>query len=305
MSLLTFQVVSLAVTFSLGLSSLVPITVNRAVVPSPGKDLFFSSMECFVAGVFIAVGLLDMLNDANENLDSGLESFPRIRRSSVGGEEIVHVDSVTVGGGSCGYSRGAKRTCSDMETGNERRCEEELIHQMGRENDIEAFPEAVCEDKADQLRMGQRDEIDLKFLAITILVVMISQSIMEGLAIGFVSENSDGWSLLFAVACHKGFAALAIGSSLSATNYSFTKQMLYAFCFVMASPLGVSIGMVVQKFASSVDTVSGIFFGLAAGNFVYISAILFRENMHSHQVLKLTCGLVGFGGIAVGIYYVG
>ena len=126
------------------------------------------------------------------------------------------------------------------------------------------------------------------------MVALSVHSFFEGLALGLCKSFSSVLSLLLAIFIHKGIAGMALGISLVKTfpdNITLCKWLV--FSFAISSPIGISIGMMIQN---SNDIVQVIFTCLAAGTFVYIgcSEIIVQEfSVPGLRIVKLLAYLLG------------
>ena len=102
-----------------------------------------------------------------------------------------------------------------------------------------------------------------------ILMLALSvHSIFEGLALGISQTESAVIDMVIAICVHKSAASLSLGISLvKAFPNNFKLVRILILMFSVATPIGVSIGMLV---ANAGDIYEVIFNSLAAGTFVYI-----------------------------------
>ena len=100
------------------------------------------------------------------------------------------------------------------------------------------------------------------------MIALSVHSLFEGIAVGITHSIEDVWTLLLAIALHKGAAACSLGISLVKTfpdDFALCRWLV--FTFALATPLGIIIGMNIPD--SPVMDV--VFNSLAAGTFLYIA----------------------------------
>ena len=126
------------------------------------------------------------------------------------------------------------------------------------------------------------------------MMALCLHSVFEGLAVGLENDWSQLLSFMFAIIIHKGVAGCALGINLIKSlpdDFSLVRKLV--FVFAIATPVGVSIGMLV---ANAGDTVDVIFSSLAAGTFIYIACTEIIVNEFAIQDLrwwKLLAMMVG------------
>ena len=123
-------------------------------------------------------------------------------------------------------------------------------------------------------------------------------SVFEGIAAGLANELSDLWTFIIAISLHKWAAAMSLGISMS-KNFKDQKATVYILLtiFSLATPLGISIGMLVSDSSALTEI---IFNSLAGGTFVYIacSEVIVEEfSVSELKWLKMLAFMVGAGVI--------
>ena len=73
---------------------------------------------------------------------------------------------------------------------------------------------------------------------------------MEGLALGAQTTIQSAVVVLFAIAIHKGMAALVLGMKIAQMRTTFNLKLTYMFAFALASPVGILVGAAVQSKSS-------------------------------------------------------
>lgn len=101
------------------------------------------------------------------------------------------------------------------------------------------------------------------------MIALSVHSLFEGLAVGIEPQLHEVWSLIIAIAMHKGAAAISLGISLQ-KNFPTNFRMVFslALFFALASPIGIIFGIILQSTSPMVNV---IFSSLAAGTFIYIA----------------------------------
>jgi len=104
---------------------------------------------------------------------------------------------------------------------------------------------------AEHLRRSQQVE-NLSVSAAALLVGLSTHALVEGLATGAAHDVQSVLFILIAVACHKGFAAFALGSALLPLWNAGQKMlwMFQSFLFACAGAVGILIGAL---FSMSMD----------------------------------------------------
>ena len=127
-----------------------------------------------------------------------------------------------------------------------------------------------------------------------LMIALSVHSIFEGLAVGLTSDVSNAFSMVLAIAVHKGAASSSLGISLVKTfPDDFTLCRWLVFVFSLATPFGIILGMILSNSGPVYDV---IFNSLAAGSFVYIacSEVIVEEfTIPGSRMWKLLAFLVG------------
>lgn len=105
-------------------------------------------------------------------------------------------------------------------------------------------------------------------------------------------------NLLAATLCHKWAAALTLGISFSKGEVEKKHAIAMVSIFAASTPLGIIIGWILSNTS---EILSGVFMGIAAGTFIYISAaeIVVEEfSVTKYKWTKYFTFLIGIGLIA-------
>ena len=131
------------------------------------------------------------------------------------------------------------------------------------------------------------------FLALTF------HSVIEGLSIGTQEEMSTTISIAIAIICHKGFAAFALGCTLTKVKQAWIYWTLCGI-FCVASPMGTAIGIVIQK--SAEGAISSLLSAFCGGTLFFVGADEIVAPALSAPggslVLRLGALWLGFAGMA-------
>ena len=126
------------------------------------------------------------------------------------------------------------------------------------------------------------------------MIALSTHAVFEGIAVGLVGELSDLWTYLIAIGLHKWAAAMSLGISMN-KNFKDEKMTIYILLliFSFATPLGISIGMLVS---GSSELTEIIFSSLAGGTFVYIacSQVIVEEfSVNEYKWIKMIFFFLG------------
>jgi len=101
------------------------------------------------------------------------------------------------------------------------------------------------------------------------MIALSTHSIFEGLALGLETNRSNVINIIIAIAIHKGAAGSSLGISLVKTfPNDFRMVRILVLLFALATPLGITIGMLMSNAPDIYDIV---FSSIAGGSFVYIA----------------------------------
>lgn len=131
------------------------------------------------------------------------------------------------------------------------------------------------------------------------LAALSLHSVFEGLAVGLQPTVETVLSIFGALILHKCIIAFSMGLNLAQSKLSFKKVVTSNAIFCTASPLGIAIGIIIDKYETGVASqlTSGILQGLACGTFLYVTffEVLPHEfNRPTDRVFKVLFVVVGF-----------
>lgn len=108
-----------------------------------------------------------------------------------------------------------------------------------------------------------------------LILALCFHSVFEGMAVGVAESKGGAWRALWTVCLHKVFAATAMAIALlrMKPNRALLSCVAYASAFAISSPVGVSIGIVVDSTTEGpvARWLFAITMGLATGIFIYVA----------------------------------
>lgn len=127
-----------------------------------------------------------------------------------------------------------------------------------------------------------------KTVPILMVIVLSIHSIMEGLSLGSVAnDSSSSLSTFIAIVVHKGFAAYAMGSLCREADVSVKGALPGFLTFSLMSPIGGIIGAIVSETITEgkfQTWFTVIFQGIACGTFLYVGLLeVISHELHSEQ----------------------
>lgn len=131
------------------------------------------------------------------------------------------------------------------------------------------------------------------------LAALSLHSVFEGLAVGLQTTTAQVVGVFAALILHKCIIAFSIGLNLVQSRLKLGKIIISNLGFCIASPVGIAIGIILEKFESpnSLTITNGILQGLACGTFLYVTffEVLPHEfNKPQNRVLKVLFVVIGF-----------
>ncbi|CBZ54286.1 hypothetical protein NCLIV_047180 [Neospora caninum Liverpool] len=131
---------------------------------------------------------------------------------------------------------------------------------------------------------------------ISLAVALGVHAIFEGIILGTTQSSQNVWIATLAILGHKGAEAVAVASAVLKMNMSTVPFVVMLAAFILASPLGILVGV----FAATGGTaVSGVFNALAVGAILYATNEMLSEFSGScscgKRVVKLLAFIVGLG----------
>lgn len=109
----------------------------------------------------------------------------------------------------------------------------------------------------------------LNFLPFVLMGALAVHAIFEGIATGLEKRFSTCINLCISIWLHKFAASMSISVAMQKNQFPFKTLFGLISIFSLATPLGVTIGIIVSNSPGMVEIV---FTSLAAGTFLYIGA---------------------------------
>jgi len=115
-------------------------------------------------------------------------------------------------------------------------------------------------------------------------------AVFEGLAVGLEEDYQGVWLLFAAVAAHKYVISFCLGVELYAVRTRLTIYILYMTVWVVMSPIGIAIGILITNHAeqgSGYYLAVGVLQALAGGTIIYVVVFEVLERERSKKVSGL------------------
>lgn len=111
----------------------------------------------------------------------------------------------------------------------------------------------------------------LNLQSFVLLIALSTHAIFEGIALGLTKDLAASMNIMFALIIHKTAASMSLGISISKNfqEEDTNKGLMLLFCFALATPIGIAIGLLLQDTNNMVEIV---FSSFAGGTFIYIAA---------------------------------
>ena len=273
-----------------------------------------SYLNCLAGGVFLGTAMLHLLAESEEQLKTALinsrpnstaAEYPLAEVAISGGFFFILIMEVVVLRVMHGVGRGPG------ESGNKARRfvngdEHKRLLDINNAGTEELHRGETVEESlsASGVHEEVREIIKEKpsmFRAVVLVLALSLHMIFEGLAIGLQESESSVWTLMAAVSLHKCIVAFSVGLQMKQILRSTCKFSAFIVLFAVIASLGIPIGLAVTDGYSEDSLVLGLLQSVATGTFFYVTffEILQREFTHSHNLLKLSLCLLGYGAVAV------
>ena len=266
--------------------------------------------NCFAAGIFLLVGIVHLLPDAQEAFDESLspDSLPLAYVIAVGGYALmVFIENIMFPGHthSHGPDHGHSEPKSQTVAENNNRMSMDLKKTKPLNVDFEVVsPPHECEN-ADCPVASPPQKIHASALPGAILAcALVVHSIFEGIACGLLDTKSSVITLCVAILIHNIPAALALAIKLQGVNKWISFLLMLAF--ITSSPLGIAVGISLSNLAY--PAVEGAFLAISSGTFVYIGCTeIMGEEMAKPEIKgwKYFGFLVGYLPLALATIFIG
>ena len=135
-------------------------------------------------------------------------------------------------------------------------------------------------------------------------LVLAIHSFFAGVALGVEGHLATSLALVIAILAHKGFAALALSTSLIEGHIDRRLHYRMIAIFAWATPLGMLGGMFLRArlTGANADIFEGLFDALAGGTFLYVAAMEIISDVftaNDRRLLRFACLTGGFGVMAL------
>ena len=318
MKLIVLKVLCTVILFCLTLFlGLIPVKLlgnNRRGRVSRWRELTVAFCSCFAGGVFLATCLLGLIPDVRDTL---------LEISSVGGFDLdadYPNTEVLVGAGFFIVLFIEQAILSRQDAKKSHRNLQPAIRltEMGSQRFEEVLKSTEFSDVSDTRPRPESSAVPLNsfddenyealpstrnhshktsetgFRSYVLLMALSVHSLFEGLALGLEDNERDVLQLLYALVAHKSVLAFSLGSSLVMSGMTTFRVVKSCILFSFMCPTGISIGIAIMESASTYSShlVAGLFQGLAAGTFMYVTffevmAPEFNSESSSHRLWKV------------------
>ena len=106
--------------------------------------------------------------------------------------------------------------------------------------------------------------------ALVLLIAMSLHSLIETLALGIAKDKTSATMMAASIGLHQPAETLALLVAFLKTSLPTDAIVKYLTCFSIIGPLGVTLGLIVNKVASS--AVDALIVAVTAGTFIYMGA---------------------------------
>lgn len=119
------------------------------------------------------------------------------------------------------------------------------------------------------------DEVATSAFPYVLVLTLSIHSVVAGIALGAQQNLTNVTFIFLAIITHKATAGFALGVSLARNEIPPRRSYALVGLFAAMTPLGIVLGMVVSSLLASGEEIlfDAAFLALAAGTFIYISAL--------------------------------
>ncbi len=282
-NLMAIKVLSLLGLFAItSVFAVVPLNIKPSSqsVLYGWKRLVLALSTCFSGGVFLGVGLMDLLPDVRS-------AFKEV----LGEKNAFPVAEAVVGAGLLLVLAIEQIVLTIKERHGE------SVGADDDDNEIDFHNVDGHRHHHDHANVGLRSAL--------LSVALSFHAVFEGLALGLQMSVDDFATLSLAVFCHKAIMAFGLGLSLARAQVDPRRAYCAVATFALASPLGGFVGMALSTtIAASVWP--GILQGIAGGTFLFVTffEVLPKEIViPKNRVAKMMAVILGFGVASVLVYF--
>ena len=125
------------------------------------------------------------------------------------------------------------------------------------------------------------------------MIALSVHSIFEGLALGLMKEFPPFLNLMVSILIHKFAEAMSISVALTKSQMEFSKIWKFIALFAFATPLGTTIGILLDQ---ANEMVGIVFTSMAGGTFIYVacSELIVEEfSLPGNRWWKLLAFIIG------------
>ncbi|CAD5123757.1 unnamed protein product [Dimorphilus gyrociliatus] len=248
-----------------------------------------SLISCYAAGVFLGTSILDLFPNVRGK-------FTKFLRSKLIDSEFPLPEFIIVIG--LFLMLFIEQTV--------------LTFREAKKHEVRALLPEVAESDQEELeyssssheRITPDTAIKSSIHSFMLLLALSLHSVFEGLAIGLETNKSVLFQIFAAVALHKCILAFSLGVNFIQSKLSTSAIFKSNILFCITSPVGITIGVLVNSFVSKSAegaVVDGTLQGLAAGTFLYViffEIIPFEFGTQEGQPNRLLRALFLFVGYA-------
>ena len=278
--------------FSAGLAGFLVISCKKL----QQSEKFLSFGNCFAAGIFLLVGVVHLLRESQENFVEALgEEIPVGYIVAIGGYTLIlMVENVLLGGHDHSMNKEDETRISNEKS----KTPLGLASKAPLNGDFQpGIPEHECDNQDCILATPPTKPPDM-MPAFVLTCALVIHSVLEGVAAGIITSETNLVILCIAILIHNIPAAFSLGIKLTKLNK--LTRFLLMMAFVISSPLGIAIGIGISELKYPI--IQAIFLALSAGTFMYIGCTeILPEQFHEKKDkwLKFTGFLTGFAPLAV------
>lgn len=278
--------------FSAGLAGFLVISCKKL----QQNEKFLSFGNCFAAGIFLLVGVVHLLRESQENFVEALgEEIPLGYIVAIGGYALIlMVENVLLGG----HDHSMHNEDETRKNSEKSRTPLGLASNAPFNGDFQpGNPDHECDNQDCVVASPPTKHPDM-MPAFVLTCALVIHSILEGVAAGIITSETNLVILCIAILIHNIPAAFSLGVKLATLKNSAKFLMMLAF--VISSPLGIAIGIGISELKYPI--IQAIFLALSAGTFIYIGCTeILPEQFHEKKDkwLKFTGFLTGFAPLAI------
>lgn len=136
--------------------------------------------------------------------------------------------------------------------------------------------------------------------AIVLLIAMSLHSLIETVALGIAKDKTSAAMMAASIGLHQPAETLALLVAFLKTSLPTETIIKYLLCFSVVGPLGVSIGLLINRVANS--TIDALIVAVTAGTFIYMGATEianeeFEDATQAERFSRYGAMLLGVGSI--------